>query len=266
MRIAISDHAILPVQRLPQWHRWRGGDNDTEWLVWRAIDPGAPLMNGTREIFRNQVLPVSRAEIDAAIDGHLRHVAGGMSDDELADWVRHQRGDPSHDWYAWVAPLRLTFDEAGNAFVDALELPKTTHSCIVLRPCHSADGWFAWLGLGSMIETVAAPLDMASLNHRQKRAMKLGRPIPGTARFSSREAAREAALALIRTRRAELVAQQHAILEGWASEVFERLAPRNDHLISVVGTCQLLPISIRDGPAKGDVESWNLPIVETIER
>ncbi len=235
MRICYASSAI---EEAGQWMPWRS----RHWHVYRTESATAPVPEGATEIHRGDELPVSDGEIQDAI-GDLAGLGQALTPDQAADVVRGLRNDPgTHDWYAWVAPIHLTADEASQAYVDAMTSPKTIHSHIVLRPCHSADGWFAWVGLGTLIDAILKP-DLS-------------------ARWSSRERAIQAAFTAIVEVRRECMAEIERLLDGWDLEAVEQI--REGRVPIAFGVVPWLQsIMVHEGDSSG-TSSWDLPVVERL--
>jgi|LSQX01.2.fsa_nt_gb transcriptional regulator with XRE-family HTH domain len=230
MRICYSPSPV----KAGKWSEWRAG----HWHVYRTDSEAAPVPRGATEIRRGEELPVSDEEIQQGIAGQA-----GIGASLAADIVRGIRYDPgTHDWKAWAAPLHLTADEASQAYVDAMTAPKTIHSHIVLRPCHSADGWFAWIGLGSLIDAILRP-DLS-------------------ARWDTRDEAIGAAFSVITDVRRQCWAEIEQLLDGWDSEAIQQIRDgRVPVIFGVVPWSQL--IAVHEGDSAG-TSSWDLPVVERL--
>lgn len=232
-------YATSPLKDSGHWFPWRA----KHWHVYRTTDADAPVPAGATEISRGEELPVAEKEIEQGIAGQAG-IGDALTADQAADIVRGLRHDPgTHDWYAWVAPIHLTKEEASQAYVDAMTSPKTIHSHIVLRPCHSADGWFAWIGLGSLIDAVLKP-DLS-------------------ARWKSREQALAAAYSAIAEARRECMAEIKRLLDGWDPEAIDHIREgRVPVAFGVVPWSRV--IYVHEGDSAG-TSSWDLPVVERLD-
>ena len=236
MRICYS---TSQVENPGAWRLWRA----KHWHVYRTTDADAPVPDGAIEISRGELLPVSDAEIRRVTAGE--YPFGEPIDTEYAaDIVRGLRHDPgTHDWHAWMAPIHLTAEEAADIYADAMTRPKTLHSHIVLRPCHSADGWFAWIGLGSLIDAVLKP-DLS-------------------ARWKSRDQALAAAYSAIAEARRECWAEIEHLLCDWDIEAINHIREgRVPVAFGVVPWSRV--IYVHEGDSAG-TSSWALPVVERLD-
>ncbi len=231
--------AKSPIEKHGVWRLWRA----KHWHVYRTIDATAAVPEGAVEIYRDWELSVSDAEIQRIVAGEAQF-GEPIGAEYAADIVRGLRHDPgTHDWYAWVAPVTLTAEEAGLNYVDAMTRPKTIHSHIVLRPCHSAPGWFAWIGLGSLIDAVLKP-DLS-------------------ARWKSREQALAAAYSAIAEARRECMEEIERLLDGWDPEAVDHIREgRVPVAFGVVPWSRV--IYVHEGGSVG-TSSWDLPVVERLD-
>jgi len=173
-------------------------DPDCHWNIWGTDAADARVPHGTREVQRHELLPVSDEELDA-----LRESPAFAGVEPTADDVRSLRGDPSHSWYLWVAPLcQLEAGEAGRVYADAVLSVDSTLTDICIR--HLSGSWYSFIGLGGRMIAVVDPAT-------------------NSASFSSEEDAEAAALAIIFERRDEWQARLRRILVGWAPEAVEAI-------------------------------------------
>jgi hypothetical protein len=231
-------YAKSPIKTPGIWRLWRAN----HWHVYRTTDADAPVPAGASEISRGEELPVSEAELRRVTTSEAPF-GEPIEAEYAADVVRGLRHDPgTHDWHAWVSPVHLAADEAADAYADAMTRPKTLHSHIVLRPCHSSPGWFAWIGLGSLIDAILKP-DLS-------------------ARWKSRDQALAAAYSAIAEARRECWAEIEHLLCDWDIEAINHIREgRVPVAFGVVRWSQV--ILVHEGDSAG-ASSWDLPIVERL--
>jgi hypothetical protein len=232
-------YARSPLTTPGMWRLWRA----KHWHVYRTIDATAAVPEGAVEIYRDWELPVSDAEIQRVVSGEAQF-GEPIEAECAADVVRGLRHDPgTHDWHAWMAPIHLTAEEAADLYADAMMRPKTIHAHIVLRPCHSARGWFAWIGLGTLIDAILKP----NLS----------------ARWKTRDDALAAAYSAIAEARRECMAEIERLLDGWDPEAIDHIREgRVPVAFGVVPWSRV--IYVHEGDSAG-TSSWDLPVVERLD-
>lgn len=254
-RYIVTDDLSAPAPA--GWHLYHAGTSRRRRA---AISDDLAILVPTDWILagRDAQLPVSPDEISAY---RSRFPAGFEIDEStLEDDVRLVRGD--YDWYAEVCPLGMDEATASHTWVDAVDgAIGTEHSRVYIR--YDGGSWYAWAGLGSRMTPARGGAGKRGCRH------------------TSREAAIEAGVALVRDLRTSALVSLRQRLAGWHEDaILRRITPCRS-MRMMAGWEPLLPdIAIHEAPRDGDPackywtasdgtrirydSSWDAPIVERV--